>query len=89
MTGWSPYCCSRPTPLPGTPTHGVWVWPLPFAHPFTSRSNFEITKIGFTYGVDCAREFLRGLGVVGGTQSVMSSSNICVESSVVFGGVFF
>ena len=84
MTRWSPYRRSRPTPLPGTPHQGVWVWLMPFAHPFTSRSSFEIAKIGFTYGVDCAREFLRRLGVVGVVQTMLSSSNICVAFGVVF-----
>ena len=41
------------------------------------------------YGVDCAREFFRGLGVVDVCINCVSSSNICVESGVVFRGVFF
>ena len=78
--------------MPGTlppPYRGVWVRGRGQAPTSPSRPNFEIAKTGFTYGVDCAREFLRRLGVVDVCMNWLSSSNICVESGVVFSGVFF
>ena len=52
-------------------------------HPFLSRSSFGITEIGFTYGVDYARKYIRRTGVVEGSRCAVSSSNICVEFSVM------